>query len=122
MGECLRALKIHNDGLVDLLQKTNIAIPPFAEPNLLDKINKACDPKKTKEINKCHNSNPTKICKSEMIEPEVVNTPNANAKNDIPLKLSEALVEHTAIEIPALAIADIPGIAYSSILLSIRIN
>lgn len=120
LGECLGALKIYNDKLVDLLQKTNIAIPPFAETTLLDTISKAYDPKTTKKINKCHNSSLNKICKIEMTEPEVINTASAyaNAKNDIPPMLSSTPVEHSAIEKPTLAIVVISGIVHSLIIIT----
>lgn len=99
---------------MDLLQKSNIAIPPFAEPNILDNINfkKAYE---NKGFQKCQNSSLSKRCKIKQIEPELEKSLITSAKNVTSAELFNTEDRHTLIETPTLAVADTPGIAHSSI-------
>lgn len=104
LEECLRALKIHNDRLVNLLQKSHIAIPPFVKPILLDKINNTCDKKleiKNNEINKFDSSSQSKICEIDTEETVVENTIMHDAKNSNAVMSSDASVRATAAEVVA---------------------
>lgn len=86
---CLRALKKHNDRLVDLILKSNIEIPLFTEPIIL--ANKSIH-SKTKEISECHRSSPIKIRKIELNEPEII----IGDGSDVPPKSSDVAIGRTA--------------------------
>lgn len=94
-----------------MLQNSNIAVPPFAESNFLNRITKKQNPKTTEKVSMCHNSSLSKTCKIKMSEPEMKNTGTAN---DSPLKLSSAVIEHTVSDTCTLATVVIPGIVISN--------
>lgn len=97
LEESLKALKTHNDKLVDLLQKSKIAIPPFN-----DKI------KKTSDVNATEKMCPSTCMKKlDAKMPEVKKVPIASPSNDLP-KYSGVL-EHQTIELPALPIVSNQG-------------
>lgn len=103
-------MKIHNDRLVNLLQKSHIAIPPIVEPILLDKIKNTCDEKSEPGNDKFDNTSRSEICEIQMKETEVKNTTTNDAKNNIARKLSDAAIRVTAVGTSTLEIVNTPGI------------
>lgn len=108
LEECLRAMKIHNDRLANLLQKSHIAIPPFVEPISLDKIKNTSDEKSEPENDKFENSSLSKICEIQMKVTELKNT----RTNDVMIapKLSDAAIRVTAVGTSTLEIMSTAGI------------
>lgn len=97
LEKSLRALKTYNDELVDLLQKSKIAIPSFN-----DDIKKTRDPKAAEKM--CHT---TCMNKLEAKVPEVKNVPIANPSNG--LSQYSGVIADKTIELPALTIVSNQG-------------
>lgn len=104
LEDCLRALRIQNDTLVDLLQKSNIIIPPFAEPICLKTLNRNIKlPKTTNDNSNCH----SKLRGINEIEVKEISNGNENS-NDIS---SKTIVAPILNESSTLADRVSPGIA-----------